>query len=206
MRHFGDIMFTEGVRAEQERMGSREAYARMTAAPAPAGLTEREASFIAARDSFYMATVNEEGWPYVQHRGGPAGFLKTLGATTLGFADYRGNRQYVSTGNLAKDARTSLFLMDYPNRARLKILGRTIVTPAADNADLAARLHFEGEGRVERLFVIEVEAFDWNCPQFITPRYTAEEIRAVVGERVAELERENEALKKKLENCGPSEG
>ena len=125
MKHFGDIAYSPiEVKAEQAARGSRELYEGMVARPAPEGFGEREAAFIAMRDSFYMATVSENGWPYIQHRGGPRGFLKLLSPTQLGFADYRGNRQYVSVGNLKTEKRVSLFLMDYPNRARLKLLGR----------------------------------------------------------------------------------
>ncbi|MEO1136596.1 MAG: pyridoxamine 5'-phosphate oxidase family protein [Pseudomonadota bacterium] len=201
MRHFGDIMFTDNVKAEQTRRGSRDAYAKMTARPAPEGLGEREAAFIAARDSFYMASVTKTGWPYVQHRGGPRGFLKVIDAATLGMADYRGNKQYVSTGNLKHDDRVSLFLMDYPNRARLKILAHASIEEAADNPELAARLSVAGEGRVERLFLFHVTAFDWNCPQFITPRFTDEELQAALAperEAFAKLRAENADLKKQL--------
>ena len=203
MKHFGDIAFTETVKSEQSKRGSRDGYANMLATrPAPDGFTEREEAFITARDSFYMATVSETGWPYVQHRGGPVGFLKVLSPTELGFADYRGNRQYVSTGNLMKDARTSLFLMDYVNRARLKLLGRASIVEAEDKPDLAARLSMDGEGKVERLFTIEVEAFDWNCPQFITPRFTEAEVQgglAKFTEEMRQLRTENAMLKAELE-------
>jgi uncharacterized protein len=198
MKNFGDIMFTDTVKAEQARRGSREGYAKMTARPAPDGLSEREAAFIAARDSFYMASVTETGWPYVQHRGGPAGFLRVLGPAQLGFADYRGNKQYVSTGNFKTEDRASLFLMDYPNKARLKILARVRGQSADEAPELAARLHVEGEGRVERVVTLEVEAFDWNCPQFITPRFTAEQIREMIAPQVEQLSAENEALKARL--------
>ncbi len=198
MKHFGDIMFTETVKAEQERLGSRSAYDKVTSMPSPEALSERETAFIAARDTFYLATVTETGWPYVQHRGGPIGFLKVLGPTTIGFADYRGNRQYVSTGNLKTDDRVALILMDYPHRARLKILGCATVHDAADAPDLCKPLAEGAAGRVERLFTIDVAAFDWNCPQFITPRFTEEEVRAAVGERMAALETENAALKARL--------
>lgn len=201
MKHFGDIMFTDTVKQEQTLRGSREAYAKMTARPAPEGLTEREAAFIEARDSFYMASVTETGWPYVQHRGGPKGFLKVINETTLGMADYRGNKQYVSTGNLKNDNRVALFLMDYPNQARLKLLARADIAEAADNPELAARVSAEGEGRVERIYTFHLEAFDWNCPQFITPRFTTEEVRAAVAPNMrslAALEAENEALKKRI--------
>ncbi len=198
MQHYGDIMFTDTVKAEQTRRGSRTAYEKMTARPAPSGLGEAEAAFIEARDSFYMATVTETGWPYIQHRGGPAGFLRVLGPNEIGFADYRGNRQYISKSNLEGESRVSLILMDYPGRARLKIAGRAAVLDAAEAPDLADRLAVEGEGHVERLFVIEVEAFDWNCPQFITPRFTADEVVDVVERRHRSLVDENAKLKAQL--------
>ena len=201
MKHFGDIAFTDHVKAEQQARGSREMYAGMTARPAPEGFSEREAAFIAMRDSFYMATVSEDGWPYIQHRGGPRGFLKVLSPTQLGFADYRGNRQYVSVGNLQTEQRVSLFLMDYPNRARLKLLGRAHVQEAADDPVLAQQVDIESQGKVERLFTIEVEAFDWNCPQFITPRFTEDELAASLSPIVEELQtlrQENAFLKQEL--------
>ena len=150
-----------------------------------------ERDFIAARDSFYMATVNEDGWPYIQHRGGVPGFLRVVGPNTLGFADQRGNRQMLSTGNVAVNDRVALFLMDYPQRSRLKILGHARIVPAAVNPELVARLAPAGSRGVERIVLIEVEAFDWNCPKFITPRYTLPEIESFVAPlkaRIAELE------------------
>ncbi len=201
MKQYGEIAFTSEVKAQQEARGSREMYAGMVARPAPEGFSEREAAFISMRDSFYMATVSEEGWPYIQHRGGPRGFLKVLSPTELGFADYRGNRQYVSVGNLQTEQRVSLFLMDYPNRARLKLLGRASVQEAADNPALAERLAIAGQGTVERLFTLEIDAFDWNCPQFITPRFTEEELAASLTPMVEELQtlrQENAFLKQEL--------
>lgn len=198
MRTFGEIMFTEAVAAEQEREGSRANYAKIAARPAPAGLAEPEIEFIEGRDSFYLSTVTESGWPYVQHRGGPTGFLKVLSPTRLGFADYRGNRQFVSTSNIKKDDRAALFLMDYANRRRLKILAHANVAQASGAPDLAAALQVDGGGKVERLFTFDIEAFDWNCPQFITPRFTADEIAAAVGARISGLEAENTELKARL--------
>ncbi|MEO1250785.1 MAG: pyridoxamine 5'-phosphate oxidase family protein [Pseudomonadota bacterium] len=201
MQNFGDILFRGEALEEQARRGSREAYARMTAAPAPDALSEREKGFIAARDSFYMATVSEDGWPYMQHRGGPKGFLKAIGPDRLAFADYRGNKQYLSTGHVRETRRAALFLMDYPNRARLKILASARVLNAEDDPDLAGKVSTPGEGRVERIFDLTVKAFDWNCPQFITPRFTEDEVRAIFEPQIAELERlkeENAALKAKL--------
>lgn len=156
-------------------------------------LTPEEADFITRRDSFYLATVTSDGWPYLQHRGGPAGFLKILDPHTLGFADFKGNRQLLTTGNLAAGDRVSLFLMDYPRRERLKILGHARVLDAREHRDLSDQLNPTPElrGKVERLFLISVVSFDWNCPQYITPRYTEEEVREAVApleQRIAELE------------------
>ncbi len=178
VQNFGEIAFTPGVKTLQEEAGSRESYARMDAAPAPAGLGPRETAFIRARDSFYMASVSETGWPYVQHRGGPAGFLRVLDATTIGFADFRGNKQYVSTGNLLADDRVSLILVDYPNRMRLKVLGHARIIGPEAPAVLEMLEVPDYRARVERGFVIDIAALDWNCPAHITPRYTVAEIEA----------------------------
>ena len=161
-------------------------------------LGAEEAEFIAHRDSFYMATVTSDGWPYIQHRGGPAGFLKMLDPLTLGFADLKGNRQLLSTGNLAASDRVSLFLMDYPRRERLKILGHARVFDAREDLVLANELTPTPElrGKVERLFLINVVSFDWNCPNYITPRFAQAEVRAAVAplnQRIAELEAELKA-------------
>jgi predicted pyridoxine 5'-phosphate oxidase superfamily flavin-nucleotide-binding protein len=174
---FAEIAFTPTVRTIQSAEGSRASYTRMDEGEDYNQLlTERESGFIAARDSFYMASVSETGWPYLQHRGGPAGFMKTLDARTLGFADYSGNRQYVSTGNFLSDDRVALFFMDYPNRRRLKMLGRVRIVGPEEADTLALLEDADYPGRVERGFVIQVEAFDWNCPQHITPRFTEAEL------------------------------
>lgn len=170
---FAEIAFTPTVKKMQEEMGSRLSYARMDgiAEPVNSLLSQAEADFITARRSFYMATVGETGWPYIQHRGGPRGFVRVLGPRMIGFADFRGNRQYVSVGNLMTDDRVSLFFMDYPNRARLKLLGRArIVAPTATGVmDLLATPGYRA--RVERGILIEVAGFDWNCPQHIPDRF-----------------------------------
>lgn len=205
MRHFGDIMFKDAVVEEQKRRGSFDAYAKMTAQPVPDELSDRERDFIAARDSFYLSSVSSDGWPYVQHRGGPKGFLKVITGNHLAFGDYRGNKQYVSTGHFQKNDRAALFLMDYPHRRRLKMLARVRVQSADENEELAARVDIEGSGKIERLFVLEIEAFDWNCPQFITPRFSEEEIRESFAPKLAELEklqRENAKLKDYIETLG----
>ena len=155
-------------------------------------LTDDEAQFIAARDSFYLSTVSESGWPYVQHRGVQPGFLHVVNPTTLAFADYKGNRQMLSTGNLAVNDRVCLFLMDYPQRTRLKILGHARVEDARQHPELVAQFAAPGLQRiVERVFLIEIVSFDWNCPKYITPRYTApqvEEAIAPLRQRIAKLE------------------
>jgi predicted pyridoxine 5'-phosphate oxidase superfamily flavin-nucleotide-binding protein len=191
---FAEIAFTDTVKELQETYRSRSSYARMEGgAPSNNLLGEAEAGFIAERDSLYMATVSETGWPYVQHRGGPAGFVKVLDETTLGFADFRGNRQYVSVGNLQTDNRVSIFFMDYPNRRRLKLLGRTRVIDAEDRENLDRLVVPDYRAAVERGLLIDVEAFDWNCPQHITPRYTEDDVAQVNAsllERIASLEEE----------------
>ena len=162
-------------------------------APGPDELGADEESFIERRDSFYMASVNQDGWPYLQHRGGPRGFLQVLDGHTLGFADLSGNHQLLTTGNVSANDRVALFLMDYPRRERLKIIGHAEVIPAKANPALAAELAPEGVPvrLVERLFRIRVTGFDWNCPKYITPRFTAEEVEqaaAPLRNRIAELE------------------
>lgn len=183
-------VFTDTTRQLQAADGSREAYARMEG-DGETGIDvmgEREAAFIAARDSFYMASVTADGWPYIQHRGGPAGFLKLLPGNVLGFADYRGNRQFVSMANIAGDDRVALFLVDYPNRRRLKLVGRARVVTAADDPALVSSLMPDGyRALAERAFLIEIVGFDWNCPQHITPRFTEAEIAAAVAPLNSEL-------------------
>jgi hypothetical protein len=157
-------------------MGSRSVYARIEGGGEVAdALGEDEVSFLAARDSFYMASVGETGWPYIQHRGGPPGFVRVLDEHTLGFADYRGNRQYVSVGNLAGDDRVALIFVDYPARARLKVLAHASIVTCQTDPELFT--HIARDAKAERAFVLRVEGFDWNCPQHITPRFTEEEVR-----------------------------
>ncbi|MFF0636160.1 pyridoxamine 5'-phosphate oxidase family protein [Nocardia sp. NPDC004151] len=162
-------------------------------------LGENEAWFIGERDSFYLSTVSETGWPYIQHRGGARGFLKVIDSRTVGFADFRGNKQYISRGNLDHDGRVALFLMDYAARTRLKIFGRARVVEAAEQPELVASLTVpEYRAQVERAVLIEIEAFDWNCSQHIPELYPREEVLEAVAdlrERIADLERENAALR-----------
>ena len=181
-RAFADICFTDSVKDAQRLYGSREANQGFEhAEDARNDLTEREAEFIAARDSFYQATVSESGWPYVQHRGGLTGFLQVLDASTIGYADFRGNRQYVSIGNLAANNKISLILMDYANRRRLKIWGRVQIIHEDENPELIAKLENPAyRARVERAVVIKVEAWDWNCPQHITQRFTQADVNVAI--------------------------
>jgi predicted pyridoxine 5'-phosphate oxidase superfamily flavin-nucleotide-binding protein len=187
--HFLHLATTPAVAAAQVRYQGRAQIS--DDAPPIDLLGPEEREFILARDSFYMSSVTETGWPYVQHRGGPPGFLRVVQPNVLGFADVRGNRQMLSTGNLAANDRVALFLMDYPQRSRLKILGHARVFPAADDPELAEQLSLAGAGPAERLVHIEVVAFDWNCPKYITPRYTLAEIKELVAplkDRISELE------------------
>jgi predicted pyridoxine 5'-phosphate oxidase superfamily flavin-nucleotide-binding protein len=198
--NFGSLVFTPLVKALQEKYGSRRQYARMEAGPpVPDRLGPDESMFIAERDSFYMATVGSTGWPYVQHRGGPKGFLKVIDDRSIAFADFRGNKQFVSTGNIASDDRVALILVDYPTQTRLKILGRAEIFDGEAAREWIERLREPGNKAViERAYVIRVEAFDWNCPQYITPRFTEEQIREALApfeKRQEELERENEKLR-----------
>ena len=196
---FLNMLFSPSVKAAQSANGSRSAYSTRDGATEPDVLGANEIDFIASRDSFYMASIGAGGWPYIQHRGGPAGFVKVLDERTLGIADFRGNRQYVSLGNLVDDDRAAFFFMDYPRRARLKLLGHVKAVALDDAPDLALTLKDPAyKAKVERALVIRVEAFDWNCPQHITPRYTLAEIAPSVEAlkmRIAELEAKLAALK-----------
>jgi predicted pyridoxine 5'-phosphate oxidase superfamily flavin-nucleotide-binding protein len=179
-RNFTKFAFTDSVKKEQERYGTRQSYARMETSGDRYVLSDKETSFIQSRDSFYMATVGEIGWPYVQFRGGPKGFLQAIDDTTLGYADFRGNGQYISTGNMQAGNKAALILMDYSSRQRLKIWVETEIIEAEKDVGLLRQLEMKDyEARIERLVIFTVQAYDWNCPQHITPRYTAEEIRAL---------------------------
>lgn len=199
---FLDILATPAVRAAQAANGSGAAWSAFDGDRAFDRFTENEAAFIAERDSFYLATVSQSGWPYVQHRGGPPGFLKVLDDKTLALPDFAGNRQYISVGNVAADDRVSLILVDYPRRARLKILARMEARDLSADPDLAQRLTPIGyRARIERALVLRLETFDWNCPQHITPRFTAAEVEAraqPLRERLSALEAENLALRQRL--------
>src|SRR5512145_335493 len=190
---YAQLAFTERAEHHQQKHGSDRAYRRIAegaADPDPIGPDER--LFISLRDSFYIATVSETGWPYIQHRGGPPGFLRVLDAHTLGFADFRGNRQYITRGNLDHNDRVSLFLMDYVHQVRMKIFGRARIVDVGDDPELVAKLGVEGyRAKVERAVLIDVEAFDWTCHQHIPqllPRDEVEDVVRALQDRIATLE------------------
>ena len=187
-----DLMFTDAVcRAQTQYYGQAD---KIAGAPDRDPLGQAEAEFIATRGSFYLGSISESGWPYVQHRGGPAGFLRLINETTLVFADYKGNRQLLSTGNVSVNDRVALFLMDYKNRERLKILGHARIEDALAHPELTEHVtDLKIRASVERLVFIDVVSFDWNCPKYITTRYSAEEVEELAGplrRRIAELETE----------------
>jgi predicted pyridoxine 5'-phosphate oxidase superfamily flavin-nucleotide-binding protein len=197
------LIFTPVIKALQERYGSRRQYAKMESSGVSRDrLGPQESAFIAERDSFYMATVGETGWPYVQHRGGPKGFLKVIDESTMAFADFRGNKQYISTGNLMKDNRVALIMVDYPGQTRLKILGHAEIFEGAQAREWIERVSEPGHKEsIERVFVVRVDALDWNCPQHITPRFTAEQIQDALEpfeRRLEDLEQENKRLRAAL--------
>jgi uncharacterized protein len=199
---FLDIAATASVQEAQRENGSADYWVGFHGERTFDRFTENEAAFIAARDSFYMATVSESGWPYVQHRGGPPGFIRMLDDKTLAVADYRGNRQYITVGNLKAGDRASMILMDHANRRRLKIFAHVEIKSLTDNPELAAAVATaDYKAKPERVLLFHLDAFDWNCPQHITQRFTEAEIDAAlapVRERIAQLETENKALRDKL--------
>jgi uncharacterized protein len=202
-KSFGSLVFTPVVKALQERYGSRRQYERLEKSgdkPAPLGPDERD--FIGERDTLYMASIGSTGWPYVQHRGGPKGLVKVIDENTIAFADFRGNKQYVSAGNLTTNDRVALILVDYPRQLRLKILGRVQIFEGAEAKEWIEKVRDPGyKATIERVFVIKVEAFDWNCQQHIIPRFTEEEIREALEpaeNRMQRLEDENKKLREDL--------
>jgi len=198
-KNFASIGFSTAARQLQEKYGSRQSYARMEKDSYVDGLTEKETDFIAERDSFYIASIGENGFPYIQHRGGPKGFLKVLDNKRLGFIDFKGNMQYITAGNLATNNKIALIMVDYPSRTRLKIFARAEMAELAGHQELYNALNLEDyKFRPESMMVLHIEAYDWNCPQHIVPRYTVEEIeKALAPQRayIAKLEAEIKVLK-----------
>ncbi len=198
MARYEQVAFTATVRQVQEKQGSRQANNLLvgidTGRPDP--LTDAEAKFIAQRDGFYLASVSETGWPYAQYRGGPPGFVHVLDQGTLAYADVRGNRQYLTNSNIRADDRVSLFLMDYARRIRLKVFGHAYTLELDEDDALTQRVcGLRTDGRVERVMVIRIEGYSWNCPQHITRRFSTDELSAIF-EQIREFERKNHLLER----------
>ena len=207
-KNFATIAFSDAVKTLQEQHGSRKGYERMEKFNVIDGLSENEMNFISNRDSFYLASIGEKNFPYIQHRGGPKGFVKVLDKDTIGFIDFSGNKQYISVGNFATNNNVALMMMDYPARARLKIFAKAEIIELKDNPELLSQLDLEDyQFRPERMMLFHIEAYDWNCSQHITPRFTVEEIQIAFKPQldfISKLEAENKILKDKLENAGLS--
>jgi predicted pyridoxine 5'-phosphate oxidase superfamily flavin-nucleotide-binding protein len=199
--NYAALAFTDAVKDIQEKLGSRKSYARFEQNSYVDGLTENEIAFISDRDSFYMATIGENGYPYIQHRGGPKGFIKVLDTKRLGIIDFKGNAQYISVGNIAFNNNVALIMVDYPTRTRLKLYAKAVIVEPEDDPALYAQLDLEGyQFRAESMMVFNVAAYDWNCPQHITPRYTIDEINEAFAsqrEYISQLETEIKKLKEK---------
>jgi uncharacterized protein len=205
-KNFAEIAFTKAVKDLQEKHGSRLSYERMQQQTFVDGLTENEIDFIETRDSFYMASFGENGFPYIQHRGGPKGFIKVLDAKRLGFIDFTGNKQYISVGNIQTSNNVALIMVDYPARARLKIYAKAVIVELKENDELLNLLRLQDYiYKPERMMVLNIEAYDWNCPQHITPKYTVEEIEkafAPLKNKVTKQEEEIKLLKAQLKEKG----
>lgn len=201
--NYSELGFSEAAKLLQEKYGSRTAYEQMEKRNVVDGLTDNEISFISNQDHFYMASLGENGFPYIQHRGGPNGFVKILDDKTIAFVDYSGNKQYISAGNIQTEPKVALIMVSYPHKARLKLYAKARVVELADDPELFARIDVaEYKHKPERMIVLEIAAYDWNCPQHITPRYTAEEIEMAFApqrRRIAELEEENKRMKAELQ-------
>lgn len=200
-RNFAEIAFSDASKRLQEKYGSRNSYSRMEKYSEVNGLTDGEFSFIENQNSFYMSSLGTNGYPYIQHRGGPKGFLKVLDSKRIGFIDFSGNKQYVTVGNITTNAKVSLIMIDYPRKARLKIYATAEVIELQDQPKLYDLLDLDDyKFRPERMMVLNIEAYDWNCPQHITPRYTVDEIETALipqQEYIAKLEQELKELKER---------
>ena len=199
MKNYAEILFIDEVKALQEQDGSAQKYEQFYPQRTKEKLDESDKDFIMTRESFYIASVSSSGWPYVQHRGGPAGFLKVIGDNRLGFIDYPGNRQFVTMGHAVSESRVALFLMDYERQARLKILGHLSMRKASDtDVDLCNQLTTSGQARMERVATIDVEALDWNCPKYIPRMISEDKVTAFLESRLKDLTEENDRLKEQL--------
>lgn len=201
MENYAELLFINDVRDLQDEDGMGDTYAKVYPTRTQESLNDSEISFIASRESFYIATVSSTGWPYVQHRGGPKGFLKIIDTNLLGFADYSGNRQFITMGHATTNNKVALFLMDYENRARLKILGHLTMQHIKDaSSSLCKKLETEGQGKIDRVATIKITALDWNCPKYIPQLINIEKVKAFTQHHLYKLQEENERLKKELEH------
>ena len=201
--NYAKLAFSDASKLLQEAVGSRHNYERVEKYGETDGLTDNETSFINRQDHFYMATFGENGFPYIQHRGGPAGFVHVLDNKTLAFVDFTGNKQYISVGNIATNPNIAIIMISYPHKARLKLYAKARIVQVSENPGLFSQIDPAGyKHRPERMMVLDIQAYDWNCPQHIVPRYTTEEIELALlpqQKYIAELEAENKRLKAELE-------
>jgi len=199
MESYADLLFIDEVRALQESAGSADKYEQFYPQRTKTALDASDRDFIETRESFYLASVSSTGWPYVQHRGGPAGFLKVIDKNKLGFLDYPGNRQFITMGHAENEDRVALFLMDYGKRARLKMLGRLSMQHVQDaDSSLCELLSTPGQAKIERVATIEIVALDWNCPKYIPGLYNEDTIKQLFEEKIKPLVEENNSLKERL--------
>jgi len=202
-KNFGEIAFSDAAKKLQEKYGSRNNYARMEKFSVIDGLTDGEISFIENQHSFYIASTGSNGFPYIQHRGGPKGFLKVLDSKRIGFIDFSGNKQFVSVGNIATNSKVALIMIDYPQKARLKLYAKATIVALNEDPELYELLDLAAyKYKPERMLILNIEAYDWNCPQHIIPKYTISEIEAALTPQqnyIAKLEQEIKALKSQLE-------
>ena len=203
--NYAELAFTESIKNLQERLGSRLSYARMQNMSYVDGLTDHETAFIEQMDSFYMASFGENEYPYIQHRGGPKGFIKVIDEATIGIVDFAGNRQYISAGNIAVNPKVSLIMVSYPLRARLKIYAEAELIDVDDDKGLYDLLKpLDYKFKPERMMVFNIKAYDWNCPQHISPKYSVEEMQEILAPQqhyIAKLEREIKTLKEKIQGA-----
>lgn len=202
--NYSQLAFSDATKALQKEFGSRDAYEKIEKYHVVDGLSDNEIRFIENQDHFYMATLGDNGYPYIQHRGGPKGFVRVLDDHTLAFVDFSGNKQYISAGNIETNPNAALIMISYPHRARLKLFAKVRVVQLADEPELFAQINpGDYNHRPERMIVVDVQAYDWNCPQHITPRFTTAEIEQAFnkqGKRMDALDSENKRLKKEIEN------
>lgn len=205
-KNFAEIAFSDAVKEFQEKHGSRKGYERMEKFNTIDGLSENEKGFIKDRDSFYLASIGVKNFPYIQHRGGPKGFVKVIDKKTIGFIDFSGNKQYISVGNFVTNNNVALIMVDYPAKARLKIFAKAEIIELKDNPELLSKLDLgDYQYRPERMMIFHIEAYDWNCPQHITPRFTIDEIEKALKpqlNKIEQLEKENQLLKQKIAAAG----